>query len=154
MKKKGVKATEQVLNRSDVSVDSSDDENMAPSAQVSLVWLYATRCNDPNYATCKLCANNKRISTNNGSTSTLRQHLISKHGKVELIMNNGKKTRSSSSISSTRRQELHTLLINCIVRDGRVFRDFEKPGMKQVLKEAFPGKNNLSMLWRDVRDFI
>lgn len=51
---------------------------------------------------------------------------------------NGRRKNKSKIISSKRKEELHQLLIKCIVRDGRSFKDYEKSGMKRLLKEAFP----------------
>ena len=133
---------QQVLNASTNVDNPCDEEDKVPSIRSSIVWQYATRSNDRNYAICNLCPVDKRISANNGSTSTLRRHLISKHGKTELIVHDDKTKTPSISISSQRKKYLHDLLINCIVRDGRVFRDFEKPGIRQVLTEAFPGESD------------
>jgi hypothetical protein len=139
-KKKRLKATQNHSTTLTTIGSPSEKENVVLSSRLSLVWQYATRTDDPNYATCNLCSNNKRISTNNGSTSTLRQHLITKHGKTDLMVVNGKKKISSEPISITRKQQLHDLLINCIVIDSRTFNEYEKPGIRKVLEEAFPGK--------------
>ena len=119
---------------------SSDDEDATVSSRSSLVWKYATRCSDPKFATCNLCPETRRISSNNGSTSTLRKHLISKHGKKELILLSEKKRNTGSAFDPERKPRLHDLLINCIVQDSRTFGDFEKPGMRQLLALVFPGK--------------
>ncbi|CAF3993413.1 unnamed protein product [Rotaria sordida] len=58
---------------------NSDDLTTAISAQSSQVWQYTIRCPNSNFSICCLCPNDKKISTNNGSTSTLRRHLITKH---------------------------------------------------------------------------
>lgn len=146
-KKKIVQKTMQKVSEQSVDSIGPDNENLALVKRVSAVWDFATRSEDPDYAICSLCPGNKLISTNNGSTSTLREHLISKHGKKELITGQ-KRKKKSESMSATRREELHKLLIDCVIRDGRPFRDFEKPGMKEVLKEAFPSKRHfLSRCW-------
>ena len=123
------------------NIDEIDevDEPLGSITRKSLVWQYATREENSDYAICKLCDGNKRISTNNGSTSTLREHLISKHGKIELVIN-GRKRNRSKTMSSTKREEIHQLLVNSIVRDGRPFGDFDKPGMRQLMQKAFPSK--------------
>ncbi|CAF5228710.1 unnamed protein product, partial [Rotaria magnacalcarata] len=81
-----------------------------------------------------------RISTNNGSTSTLRRHLILKHKLKDLILPNIKTKRSTLSMDPIRKQQLHNLSVDCIVRDSRTFNDFEKPGIKRLLQEFIPGK--------------
>jgi len=113
--------------------------NETTSVKSSQVWQYAVRCPDSNFSRCCLCPDNKKISTNNGSTSTLRKHLIAKHQLHELALPNSKRKSIPSSISNNKKQHLHDLFINCIIRDGRTFNDFEKPGMKKILQEIIPG---------------
>jgi hypothetical protein len=120
-----------------VSSITTEETTMAQSSQV---WQYANRCPGTNYSTCCLCPDKKRISTNNGSTSTLRKHLISKHQLHDLALPPAKRKRTVSSITNDKKQHLHGLFIKCIVRDGRTFNDFQKPGMKKVLEELIPGK--------------
>lgn len=48
--------------------------NETTSVQSSQVWQYAMRCPNSNFSICCLCPDNKKISTSNGSTSTLRKH--------------------------------------------------------------------------------
>jgi hypothetical protein len=132
-------STQQPTTSNIVDMSSDEDDVIVPGRS-SLVWRYATRCSDPRFATCDLCPSKRRISTNNGSTSTLRQHLISKHGKGELTLPGDKKRSTATAFDPERKRRLHDLLINCIIRDSRTFGDFEKPGMKQVLKLAFPGR--------------
>ncbi|CAM4846973.1 unnamed protein product, partial [Rotaria magnacalcarata] len=91
----------------------SDKTNVKTWSRSSNVWQYVVRQPNSNYAICSLCTDKKRISANNGSTSTLRQHLILKHNIRELILPNRpeKRTHSSSSINISRKQQLHELLI-------------------------------------------
>jgi len=124
----------------------TSQENMLPSttnqttiSYTSEVWKYAIRLPNSNYSTCCLCPDHKKISTNNGSTSTLRKHLISKHQIDQLSLQNGKRKRPISSININRKKELHQLFINCIIHDGRTFNDLQKPGMKKLIQELIPG---------------
>ncbi|CAF1509065.1 unnamed protein product [Adineta steineri] len=131
-------------SRDNATVTSKDCDltvttNETTVVQKSKVWQYATRCLNSNFAICLLCSNNKKISTNNGSTSTLRRHLISHHQMHELILPGDKRKRISSSIKDEESQHLHELFIKCIVRDGRTFNDLQKVGMKNVLQQIIPG---------------
>ncbi|CAM4822508.1 unnamed protein product [Rotaria magnacalcarata] len=123
-------------SRTKASFDKAKLKNLS---RISEVWKYAIREDDPNYATCCLCKEYKRISTNNGSTSTLRRHLILKHKLKDLILPNIKTKRSTLSMDPIRKQQLHNLSVDCIVRDSRTFNDFEKPGIKRLLQEFIPG---------------
>ncbi|CAF3910994.1 unnamed protein product [Rotaria sp. Silwood1] len=117
----------------------SDKTNLKTISRASQVWRYAVRHADPNYAVCCLCKDNKRISTNNGSTSTLRKHLIFKHNMRELILPHQQRKCKYSSTNITNKKQLHELLISCVIRDGRTFNDFQKSGFKKVLQELVPG---------------
>ncbi|CAF1114440.1 unnamed protein product, partial [Didymodactylos carnosus] len=117
---------------------SSDEDNVATQFGSSLVWQYATRCIDRNYAICNLCSNDKRISTNHGSTSTLRQHLISKHGKNELMIPIDKKKDKSLPFSLEKKRQLDDYLIKSVASDARTFNDFGKSGIKKFLEAALP----------------
>ncbi|CAF5151655.1 unnamed protein product, partial [Rotaria magnacalcarata] len=109
------------------------------SVQSSQVWKYAIRCPNSNFSICSLCPNDKKISTNNGSTSTLRKHLISEHQLHELALPNNKRKRIDPQISNNKKQHLHDLFIKCVIRDGRTFKDLQKPGLKKILQELIPG---------------
>lgn len=115
------------------------------TTNASKVWQYAIRDKNINFATCRLCSDNKRISTNNGSTSTLRRHLILKHNKYELILPASKRKNSKPSpVDNIKKQELDHLVICCIIRDGRTFNDFEKFGIKKLFQQLVPGKFTFS----------
>lgn len=116
------------------------NETTESSAKSSQVWQYAIRCPNTEFSICCLCPNEKKISTNNGSTSTLRKHLITKHQKYELALPNNKRKRNTPSISNSKKQHLHDLFTKCIIRDTRTFNDLRKPGLKKILQELIPGK--------------
>ncbi|CAF2967829.1 unnamed protein product [Rotaria sp. Silwood2] len=115
---------------------TTDETTLVQSSQV---WQYAIRCPNSNFSICCLCPDNKKISTNNGSTSTLRKHLIAKHQLHELALPNNKRKRIAPSISNNKQQYLHDLFTKCIIRDGRTFNDLQKPGLKKILQELIPG---------------
>jgi hypothetical protein len=119
--------------------DLSIATNEKTSTQSSQVWKYAIRCPDSEFSICCLCPNEKKISTNNGSTSTLRKHLITKHQLYELALPNNKRKKTAPSINKNKKQHLHDLFTKCIIRDGRTFNDLQKPGLKKILQELIPG---------------
>ncbi|CAF1261123.1 unnamed protein product [Rotaria magnacalcarata] len=122
--------------RTKVLFDKANEKKLSRSSEV---WKYAVRGHNSNYATCCLCDDHTRISTNNGSTSTLRRHLILKHNKHELVLPTAKRRRAQSSIDRIRKQQLHNLSIGCIIRDSRTFNDLTKPGIRRLLQEVVPG---------------
>ena len=107
-KKKGDVTTVETSSNTGNDVSDLLDEQLDSTKRASLVWKYATRFEGSNFAVCKLCDGEKRISTNSGSTSTLREHLISKHGKTELMIH-GKRKNNVKTMSSTRKEELNQL---------------------------------------------
>jgi hypothetical protein len=118
---------------------SSGDTDATTLSRGSNVWKYATREAGTDFSICCLCADNKRISSNNGSTSTLRKHLISVHNLHHLALPTKKNESTKSSISLNKKRELDNLLVNCVVKDGRTFNDLQKSGLKKVLHELVPG---------------
>ncbi|CAF4131524.1 unnamed protein product, partial [Adineta steineri] len=116
----------------------SDTTNSTKPSNSSAVWQYAVRDDNPNYSICCLCPDNKRISTHNGSTTTLRKHLILKHNKADLVLSHIKRQRKKTLLNPIKKQELHSMFVNCIIRDGRTFNDLEKAGMKKVLQLLIP----------------
>ncbi|CAF1424086.1 unnamed protein product [Adineta ricciae] len=132
------------ISKHNILVTSKDDDlsistNETLVVHKSKVWQYTTRCQNSNFSICLLCSDNKKISTNNGSTSTLRKHLVSKHKLYGLILSGDKRTRVASSMNDEKMQRFHELFINCIIRDGRTFNDFQKVGLKYALQQIIPG---------------
>ena len=132
------------ISKDNAAVTSKDNystitTNETTAVQASQVWQHAERCPNSNYSICLLCPDNKKISANNGSTSTLRKHLISKHQVHELALPNNKRKRIIASMDIKKTHQLNELFIKCVVRDGRTFNDLQKPGMKYVLQQIIPG---------------
>ena len=100
----------------------------------SSVWQDAVRADNNDAAMCKLC--NAQIKTTNWSTSGLRKHLTQVH-KLPTIEPNVPSKKFD--ISTALKNELHALVINAIIKDGRSFNDFRRPGMINFLTKAIPG---------------
>ncbi|CAF2839444.1 unnamed protein product [Rotaria sp. Silwood2] len=80
--------------------DAKNDDSIMPySSEPSAVWNYVNRGDDKNYAQRLLC--DKRISTNNWSTTTLRPHFIEQHNKTDLILSIEWKTFMTSTATKT-----------------------------------------------------
>ncbi|CAF2776273.1 unnamed protein product [Rotaria sp. Silwood2] len=116
--------------------DTDDDQSIElRSSKTSSVWQYATRI-DKNFSQCDLC--DKRISTSNWSTTYLRQHLIEKHNKTDLILPHTQKNNKCKIVKNVR-NKLHQLAVEAVIRDGLPFNVFKKPGLSKLLEEAMPG---------------
>ena len=107
----------------------------------SPVWQYAVRSEDKSYATCRLC--DKRISTSNWSTSSLRRHLIQMHNKSELMLSKKHKRNVTPDAPQRVREKFHKLSVEATIKDSLPFNAFNKPGLSRLIEEAIPGKKNL-----------
>ena len=125
----------------DSSTDDNDEETRRYSTAPSPVWQYAVRSEDKSYATCRLC--DKRISTSNWSTSSLRRHLIQMHNKSELMLSKKHKRNVTPDAPQRVREKFHKLSVEAIIKDSLPFNAFNKPGLSRLIEEAIPGKKNL-----------
>ncbi|CAF1488687.1 unnamed protein product [Adineta ricciae] len=114
-------------DRSINTANKSDDTNLR-----SNVWAYAKKISKEK----ALCACKIYIKTPNGSTSTLRKHLIQKHNLIHLQPPSNPRTRTNSSISRDKKNRLDHLAYMAIFEDGRTFGDLRKNGMSKFLNEA------------------
>lgn len=114
---------------------SSIKEDIVRQSLTSKVWLYAKKSNDGKQASCTLC--DFVCSCNSHSTSTIRQHLIIKHNKTDLI--NKSSTSNETTIPLSLKRELHQLCYYAIIKDGRSFNDLNKPGIKCLISKLCPG---------------
>ncbi|CAF3997905.1 unnamed protein product [Rotaria magnacalcarata] len=139
-------ATEVQSNGQSASTSADTAPSSSSSAQTTItgrkssseVWLYATKSDDGQLATCKLC--NYTCTSSSHSTSTIRYHLIRKHKKHNFLLNT---TASSSTnkikISEHLKKELHELCYNAVITDSRTFNDFRKEGMLAIFDRLMPG---------------
>jgi hypothetical protein len=117
--------------------DDNDDIDIQQVKEPSPIWQYATRSNDRSYAICSLC--NRRISTANWSTTSVRRHLVQVHNKIELMLPNEGKRKNPSKISQELKEKLHKLSVEAIIRDNLPFTAFHKSGLSNLIQEAVPG---------------
>ena len=138
--KTSVTTTSSITFNSDDHDNISDDDetNVQPPRKLSAIWQYATRTDDKSYAKCLLC--NKRITTSNWSTTTLRNHLVKTHNKVELMIPLAEIKRNSSTITKEVKEKLHQLCVEAIIRGSLPFNTFDQPGLSKLMREAVPGK--------------
>ncbi|CAF1088097.1 unnamed protein product [Didymodactylos carnosus] len=88
-------------------------------------WAYATRCTDRNYAKCNLCSSERPriISTNGGSTTYLRSHLVTKHNKTDLVKPVTERKIKTNNLQLDLKQKYHELAVNAVIRDGTACND-------------------------------
>lgn len=117
----------------DTNETQIDDDNSAN------LWHYMTKQQNEK-AKCNIC--NKILSRQNGSTSGLRKHLFQVHKIESFGVISGNSRSKSSEISIEQKQILDSILINCIIQDGRGFDDMRRPGMLKVFNHLAPGEQN------------
>lgn len=124
--------TTPTTNETEISIDI---ESAQKPRNESLVWKFAIK-NDDETASCRICG--AVIKRKNGSTTGIRKHLLQVHNIQELLSEKTAKTKVK--FSSSLRRELHSLIIQAIIKDGRSFDDFRRPGMMKVFHRIVPGK--------------
>ncbi|CAF4825681.1 unnamed protein product [Rotaria sp. Silwood1] len=111
-------------------------QNIGGRKLTSRVWLYAKKSDDGQEAACLLC--DYTCSCRSHSTSTIRQHLIIKHNKLDLILKSSS-VLAKFKISEGLKNELHQLCYYAIIKDGRPFNDLNKIGITALINKLCPG---------------
>jgi len=91
-------------------------------------------------AKCNICG--VILSRKNGATTGLRKHLHQVH-KIEPFGVTSTKSRSKSyQLSIEEKKRLDSLIIKCIIEDGRSFSDMRQSGIVKVFNHLVQGKKN------------
>lgn len=125
------------VNRTD---SNSTDDTPTNVSHTSDLWHYMTK-QENQKAKCTLC--NIILSRRNGATSGLRKHLSRVH-QIELSTAVREKSRAQSDlIPPDEKKKLDSLIIDCIIQDGRSFDDMRRPGILKVFNHLRPSKKNI-----------
>ncbi|CAF1207762.1 unnamed protein product [Rotaria sordida] len=131
------------INSNETNTDISNatptllaQQNSGGRKLTSKVWLYAKKSDDGQEASCLLC--DYTCSCQSHSTSTIRQHLIIKHNKLDLILKSSS-VLAKVKISEALKNELHQLCYYAIIKDGRPFNDLNKMGIIALINKLCPG---------------
>ncbi|CAF2167234.1 unnamed protein product [Rotaria magnacalcarata] len=119
------------------SSSSSAQTTITGRKSSSDVWFYATKSDDGQLPTCKLC--NYTCTSSSHSTLTIRYHLIRKHKKHDLLNTIASSSTNKNKISEHLKKELHELCYNAVITDSRTFNDFRKEGMMTIFDRLTPG---------------
>ena len=131
-------ATSQPLVSPPTMITTSDD-TLTNTTLKSNVWEHFERSADisPLKAKCLPCK--AALLTPNYATTSLRRHLIQRHGLQQFDS-----TQSSCPLLSCRKllkqekRKLDSLTVDAIIQDSRVFGDFRKPGFKKFVDALKP----------------
>jgi hypothetical protein len=121
-------------NENDTNEDDTDD-NVVEKQLKANVWNYAKKITTEQ-AQCMKCK--LFIKTVQGGTTTLRKHLVSKHGLCQLELNSSPRQKKNT-ISREKKKRLDHLANLAIFEDGRTFGDFRRSGITKFFAEAIPG---------------
>ncbi|CAM4765360.1 unnamed protein product [Rotaria magnacalcarata] len=119
------------------SSSSSAQTTITGRKSSSDVWFYATKSDDGQLPTCKLC--NYTCTSSSHSTLTIRYHLIRKHKKHDLLNTIASSSTNKNKISEHLKKEPHELCYNAVITDSRTFNDFRKEGMMTIFDRLTPG---------------
>lgn len=81
----------------------------------------------------------KIIRCSKDSNANIRRHLSRTHDISELTVKSQSTNVQRASVGAVRKEKLDAAAIRCIIRDGRPFCDFQKPGMAEFLATVAPG---------------
>ena len=121
--------------------DSVEGTTHTQSKEPASVWQYAMRAADNTHAICRLC--NKKITTANWSTTSMRRHLVQVHGRDDLVLVPESRRKNNPKIAAGLKDKLHKLSIEAIIKDSLPFDSFTKSGLAKLLEEAVPGRNSV-----------
>ena len=122
-----------------MDTDNQDDVRKG-SHRASEVWKYMTKIGEK--AECNICGTH--LCRKNGGTSGLRKHLLQIHKLGSYGSSSVGKRMKPGQLSTDEKKKLDSLIIKCIIEDGRSFVDMRRPGLLKVLNHLVPGTARIS----------
>ncbi|CAF4166579.1 unnamed protein product, partial [Rotaria sordida] len=122
----------------DINKMDTDDTNKVKSNvnDDTNLWNYMVKLQNEK-AKCKICG--VVLSRKNGATTGLRKHLHQIH-KIESFGITSKKSRSNVyQLSIEEKKKLDSLIIKCVIEDGRSFTDMRRSGILKVFNHLVQG---------------
>jgi len=123
---------------------TTSDDVLANTTLKSNVWEHFERIIDtlPLKAKCLLCQ--EELLTPNYATSSLRRHLIQRHGLQQFgSTETPRPSEFNRNLLKKENEKLDSLAVDSIIQDSRVFNNFQKSGLKKCINALRPGKNFL-----------
>ena len=119
--------------------NSISDEPRQTNNSHSGVWKYVKKDGEDK-AKCNLCA--AILSRKNCGTTGLRKHLLQVHQLQQFAVCSTRKRTMAKRVSVEREKQLDSLVIRCIIEDGRSFGDMRRPGLLKLFNSLVPGKDS------------
>jgi hypothetical protein len=123
---------------------TTSDDVLANKTLKSNVWEHFEQIIDtlPLKAKCLLCQ--EELLTPNYATSSLRRHLIQRHGLQKFGSTETlRPSEFNRNLSKKENEKLDSLAVDAIIQDSRVFNNFQKSGLKKCINALRPGKDFL-----------
>ena len=124
-----------------LTTTSATNTESIPITLKSDVWQHFERCNNAGSLTAKCLLCQTQLLTPNYGTSTLRRHLIQRHGLKEFAPSDEPPAPVvHANLSRSEKKKLDYLATNAIIQDARAFGDLQKPGIQKFINALLPGK--------------
>ncbi|CAF0858649.1 unnamed protein product [Adineta steineri] len=117
------------IDTNSMDTDQTNDNN------VTSVWNYMEKQKNEK-AKCKCGV---ILSRKNGATTGLRKHLYQVHKLQEFGVTSTKIRSKSCQISPEQKKKIDSLIIKCIIEDGRSFSDMGQSGILKVFDHLVEG---------------
>ncbi|CAF1428121.1 unnamed protein product [Adineta ricciae] len=127
--------TSQPTDTNNMDLDDTD-QALPNDANATYLWNYMVK-QDNQKAKCKLC--DVLLSRKNGSTTGLRKHLYQIHKLQPFGTTSTKSRPKRCSLSTEQKKRLDSLIIKCIIEDGRSFSDISQSGIVKVFDHLVEG---------------
>lgn len=125
------------INTNNMDIDQTNEIGTNDN-NVTNIWNYMEKQKNEK-AKC-ICG--AILSRKNGATTGLRKHLYQVH-KLQAFGVTSKKFRSKScQLSSEQKKKIDSLIIKCIIEDGRSFSDMSQSGILKVFDHLVEGKKH------------
>ena len=135
---------ESSMETADDNATINDSSNIATTDQskkvknrVSNVWNHM-EIEGVDKARCQICG--AILSRKNGGTTGLRKHLLRVHKLRSVSVVSIEKRRQPDNLSVDQQKKLNSLIVRCIIEDGRSFGDMRRSGVLRFIDHLMPGK--------------
>ena len=126
-------------NRNELDVNNSN-ETQRNTNHLSSLWNFMTKEDNEKV---KFNIYNTVLSRQNGVGSGLRKRLLKVHKTDSFGMVSEHSRSKLCQISIEEKKKLDSLLLNCIIQDGRGFDDMRKSRILKIFTHLAPGKKNV-----------
>ena len=116
---------------------SATDRPKTVANRTSNVWDYM-RFDGSDKARCEICG--IILSRKNGGTTGLRKHLVGIHKITSVSLSSVKKRSRPIDLPIAEQKKLDSLIVRCIIEDGRSFGDMRRSGIFRLINHFSPGK--------------